>query len=102
MDWINFIILISSFIGAVGVIVATVKKMLDRLFAPINKKLTVMDIQECRKWLVDFLCDVEHGEEKDEVQFQLAHEIYDRYTNNLKQNSYIHDKWDRVMNKKRG
>lgn len=97
MEWVNYIIIAGSVISAVTVIVAALKKMLDKLFEPVNEKLTKMDIQECRKWLVDFLCDVEHGEEKDEVQFQLAHEIYDRYIHELKQNSYIHDKWERVM-----
>ena len=50
-------------------------------------------------FLVGFLCDVENGIEKDEVQWQLAHEIYDHYSNTLKENSYIHDKWERVVNK---
>lgn len=97
MEFINYIILIGTLVSAVTVIVTALKKMLNKLFEPVNDKLTKMDIQECRKWLVDFLCDVENGEKKDEVQYQLAHEIYDRYTKELKQNSYIHDKWVRVM-----
>ena len=51
-------------------------------------------------FLIGFLCDLENGVAKDEVQYKLAHEVYDRYTNELHQNSYVHDKWDRIMNKK--
>lgn len=56
-----------------------------------------MDTRQCRMWLVDFLCDIENGELKDEVQFKFAHEVYDHYTNELHENSYVHDKWERVM-----
>ena len=100
MEIANYIILIASLIGAVGVIVAALKRMLNKLFAPIYKQLSKMDVQQCRMFLIGFLCDLENGVAKDEVQYKLAHEVYDRYTNELHQNSYVHDKWDRIMNKK--
>jgi hypothetical protein len=49
-------------------------------------------------FLVGFLCDVENGIVKDEVQWKLAHEIYDHYTKELNENSYVHDKWERIVN----
>lgn len=94
---VNIVILLGSFIGAVSIIIAVIKKTINKLFAPVTKKLEKMDVQQCRTYLVNFLCDLEYGAEKDEVQYKLAHEIYDRYTNELHQNSYVHDKWDRVM-----
>lgn len=70
-----------------------VKKMLQ----PITNSVTSIDKRNCRRHLIDFLHDVENGEEKDDVQIKLAYEIYDYYTNVLHENSYIHDKWEKVM-----
>lgn len=94
------IILIGSLIGAVGVILGSMKKFLAKLMEPINKTILGMDERQCRMWLVDFMNDIENGIEKDEVQWKFAHEVYDHYTNDLHKNSYIHDKWERVINRK--
>ena len=48
-------------------------------------------------FLVNFLADVENGDEKDDVQTKRACEVYDHYVKDLHGNSYIHDKWTRVM-----
>lgn len=93
----SVIILISSLIGAVGVIIGSMKKILAKLMEPINTTIQGMDERQCRMWLVDFMNDLECGIEKDEVQYKFAHEVYDHYTNDLHKNSYIHDKWERVM-----
>ncbi len=90
---------VAAFIGAVGVICTTLGLIVNRLLKPIRDDLRREDVRSCRMFLVDFLCDIETGIEKDEVQWQLAHEIYDHYINELKENSYIHDKWERVVNK---
>lgn len=99
MEAINYIVLTAEIIGAVGVIVAALKKILNKLMQPITSTVQNMDERQCRMWLVDFLNDVENGVAKDEVQFKFAHEVYDHYTHDLHKNSYIHDKWGRVMNK---
>lgn len=91
---------IASFIGALGVICTAFGMIVNWLLKPIRKELKREDVRSCRMFLVGFLCDVENNIEKDEVQWQLAHEIYDHYTNELKENSYIHDKWERVVNSK--
>lgn len=91
---------IASFIGALGVICTAFGIIVNWLLKPIRKELKREDVRSCRMFLVGFLCDVENNIEKDEVQWQLAHEIYDHYTNELKENSYIHDKWERVVNNK--
>lgn len=93
----NTIIFIGSLLTAVGIIVAAMKKALDKILQPVVKKIDKMDEQQCKVFLVDFMNDIEDGVEKDEVQFKLAHDIYDHYINDLKGNSYIHDKWERVM-----
>ena len=95
----ELIIKTASFIGAVGVICAALGVMLNRLLKPIRDDLRREDVRSCRMFLVGFLCDLENGTDKNEVEWQLAHEIYDHYTNDLKENSYVHDKWERVVNK---
>lgn len=97
MDVMNIVILIGSVITAAGVIVSAVVKVIRDVMNPINKKLDCMDERQCKSFLVDFLNDIENGIEKDEVQYKLAHDIYDHYSKpesegGLNKNSYIHDK----------
>ena len=56
-----------------------------------------MDVKECRRFLVDFLIDVEKGVGKNEVQRKFAHDVYDHYTDDLKENSYVKDFWEGVV-----
>ena len=101
MKWYEYILLVASIITALTVIYHFLKKALSNVLSEINKPvmeyINKMDVRYCRGWLVDFLTDIENGVEKDEVQFKFAHELYDYYTDILKENSYIHDKWERVM-----
>ena len=96
----QFIITVAAFLGALSVIGTAFGFVVNLMLKPIRKDLKREDVRSCRMFLVGFLCDVENGIEKDEVQWQLAHEIYDHYTNELKENSYVHDKWERVVNNK--
>lgn len=97
MNVTNIIILAASLVSAVGVIIGALKKILDKVLSPVNNVIQGMDKRQCRMYLVDFLNDVERGVEKNEVQYEFAHEVYDHYTNDLHENSYIHDKWERIM-----
>lgn len=62
----------------------------------IHKHLDELDKNQCKAILVEFLCDIENGIKKDEVQIKLAYDVYDRYTKVLNCNSYIHDKWEKL------
>lgn len=88
---------IVAFIGSISAIIITLKKIISAQLEPINKKLDKLDINQCRNYLVDFLADVENGIKKDETQIKRAYEIYDHYKNDLHGNSYIHDKWIKLM-----
>lgn len=68
---------------------------------PLAKKIDKLDMNQCRNYLVDFLSDVENGIKKDDIQVKRAYELYDHYTIDLKGNSYIHDKWERLMKKEK-
>lgn len=101
MQIINWVILIGSFITAITVICAFLKKVINKAinkgFAPIYKKIDNLDESQCKNFLVTFLKAVEKGEIMDDVEIERAHEVYDHYTNDLKKNSYIHAKWEKVM-----
>ena len=96
MDIIDLIIKISSLIVAVGVILANINK----IFNPIYKKITDLEKNQCKNFLVDFLARVENNEKITECQKNRAYETYDHYINDLKGNSFIKDKWERLMNNK--
>lgn len=85
---------IVSFIGAVTYLSNILKKQVDKTLKPIQDSIKELDVSQCKNFLVRFLADVEQGNELDEVEIERAYEIYDRYTNTLKQNSYIHKRWE--------
>ena len=96
-DLISKIILLASLITAIGIIIGLFATAMNFVLKPIKKDMRKNDVRQCRIFLVDFLCDVEAGVPKDEAQWKLAHEIYDHYEIDLKENSYVHDKWERVV-----
>ncbi|MCI8654273.1 MAG: hypothetical protein HFJ48_00105 [Clostridia bacterium] len=116
MEKISLIVIsLATFLNAISVIItfiAKAKKPIDKIvdnrfkeaLEPLNSKLSTIeqrtdkiDENQCRNFLVDFLADVEVGIEKDEIQIKRAYEVYEHYTNDLHKNSYIHDKWERLM-----
>ena len=105
---IDFTILIGSLIGAVSVILVAINKVVDKQFAKrcelmtceikkIKEDIKTMDVGQCKNFLVRFLKDIEQGNEVDEVEISRASETYDHYKDDLGQNSYIHDKWEKLM-----
>lgn len=78
-------------------IIVAFKKILDKSMQPIHKKIDELDVHQCKNFLVRFLADVERGQKMDDIEVKRAHDVYDHYTNDLKQNSYIHDKWEKLM-----
>ena len=93
----SIVIATAAFISAVTVIITAVSKLFNRAIEPIKLKIESLDKCQCKTFLVEFLSDIENGVKKDEVQIQLAYEVYDRYTIELKGNSYVHDKWGKLM-----
>lgn len=94
----DLIIYLASFLGAVGAITKIIKRMILSEFQSLNRQIRKLDVKECRLFLIDFLVDIDAGVEKNEVQWKFAHDVYDHYTNDLKENSYVKDFWERVMN----
>lgn len=93
-DWIQFILILA---GAIGTLLLGMKKIFNKQLEPLNTTVRQLDINQCKNYLVRFLADVENGEKLDNVEIERAYEVYDHYTKDLKGNSYIHDKWERLM-----
>ena len=97
---INAVIATAAFLTAGGVIVKAVKSCIKKLLEPSQKQLHNIDVRECRTMLIDFMADYENGIKKNEVQWKIAHDTYDHYTETLNENSYVHDYWERLFGKK--
>ena len=98
----DFVIYISTILTSASVITGVVVKWLDKrlktMLEPMKIQIHKMDVKESRRFLIDFLIDVENNIRKDEVQWKFAHDVYDHYIKDLKENSYVKDKWERVVN----
>ena len=94
---IDIIIKISSFISTLIIILTSINKIINYSLKPLNDKINKIDENQCRNYLVDFLSDIENGNKKSDCQINRAYEVYDHYINDLKENSYIKDKWNKVM-----
>ena len=92
---------LASFIGALIYLSKILKTFLNKALKPIQDSIVELDVSQCKNYLVRFLADIEQGNEIDEVERERAYEIYDHYTNDLKQNSYIHKRWNELMENKK-
>ena len=101
-----FLGLITGIITSLGVIIhfmqKSLKKVLKTELDPISSQIKDLDVSQCKNFLVRFLADVEQGNELDKVEIERAYEIYDHYINDLKQNSYIHNRWESLLDKMKG
>lgn len=96
-----FLTFLVGFIGSVIYLINILKKVLIKALKPINESIKELDVSQCKNFLVRFLADIEQNNPIDEVEKERAYEIYDHYTNDLKQNSYIHKRWQELMEKEK-
>lgn len=105
MDIFDFILKIGSVLGAIGVICGFItkeisnnnfkKEVFDRL-DNLNTNMSEQRKEYYRHELIDFLCDIENGIEKDEYQIIDAFSMYDAYKK-CGGNSYLEAKWTTVI-----
>lgn len=93
-DLINTIILLASFIGAIGVIQKWTVEKINKMFNPINEKLSDERMDRLKHDIVNFMCEAENGTLSEEQKI-LLHEEYDEYVK-LGGNSYVHEKWEKL------
>lgn len=87
---------IVGLLGSVKYLSKELKNQVNKTLEPINNSIKELDVGQCKNYLVRYLKDVEQGNKLDEVEVERAYEIYDHYTNDLKQNSYIHKRWEEL------
>ena len=89
--------IIVTVITSLGVIINTYfTKRMDNKRDDLEKKIESVAIANCKNFLVSFLANVERGFPIDEVEKKRFYEEYDAYVNQYKQNSYIHDKVEKL------
>lgn len=93
----KIILEVAGLITSITVIITAINKIFDNKLKPINKQISCLDENQCKNFLITFLEEKEKGEEMDEIRIKRAYEVYDHYTNVLHKNSYIHDKWEKLM-----
>lgn len=78
------------------------KKSLRDQFDPITRKIDelqtkidTVDMESCKNYLVDFLADLDRGQEIDEIERERFWEQYEHYTKKGG-NSYIHRKVEQL------
>lgn len=71
----------------------------SKIMSPVIEAIKIVDINQCKSYLTDFLAEMESGKTKTENQIKRAYEVYEHYTNKLHQNSYVHDKWEDLKRK---
>lgn len=95
----TFLAFIVGLLGSVKYLSNELKKQVEKTLKPINDNIKELDVSQCKNYLVRYLKDVEQNNKLDEVEIERAYEIYDHYTNDLKQNSYIHKRWEELEDK---
>lgn len=63
----------------------------------LSGDLKIVDINQCKDVIVSYIGAIEQNKNVDTVFEERAFEAMDRYTNVLKQNSYIHKRWHDVV-----
>ncbi len=103
----GIISLISVFIGAIASVIAFYKSFISKILKPIDQKINHLEkisvkgrnnieLELIKIILVNFINDTENGINKSQIQKQNAYELYDRYLL-LGGNSYIHDKFEKLI-----
>ena len=93
MNIVDLVIEFSSLLTAVGIIIININK----IFKNTTTKINELEKNQCENFLVDFLAKIEKKEEITDCQKNRAYEVYDHYINDLKGNSFIKDKWERLV-----
>lgn len=73
-----------------------INNKIDKLTQDINN----LDISECKDVIVSFIAAKEDGAKIDSSFEERAYEAFERYTDVLHQNSYIHKRWQEVVENK--
>lgn len=91
----DIVLYVGTFIGGIGVLYKLLMAGIGKLLQPIKDDLKEEKKARLKSELTTFMYLAENGSLSPEQKI-LAHEDYDVYTNKLKCNSYIHNKWENL------
>lgn len=103
---VAIITFVSVFIGAITGLIGFLKSFISKVLNPINEKIDHLEekssssrnnieLELIKIILVNFMNDIESGNNKSSIQKRNAYELYDRYKT-LGGNSYVHDNWEKL------
>ena len=65
----------------------------------LKDAIKILDVNQCKDVITSYISALEQNNHIDAIFEERAYEAMDRYTNVLHQNSYIHKKWEEVVDK---
>lgn len=92
----DVLIFLTALIGGIGTLYALLMKGIDKALKPIKDELKTEKIARLKSELTTFMYLAEQSTLSTE-QKMLAYEDYDIYTNKLRCNSYVHDKFEKLQ-----
>lgn len=99
MQVVEWVIKFAAFCGAVGVITGLISKYLTKkvsdILKPLNERMTNIEMNSIKNYLVMVISRVESGEAIAEVEKERFFESYERYRE-LGGNSYIKAQVDKL------
>ena len=63
----------------------------------LGNDIKTLDINQCKDVITSYISALEQNKHIDTIFEERAYEAMDRYTNVLHQNSYIHKRWEEVV-----
>lgn len=68
----------------------------------LKDDIKILDVNQCKDVITSYISALEQNNHIDAIFEERAYEAMDRYTNVLHQNSYIHKRWEEVVDKIKG
>ena len=65
----------------------------------LKDDIKILDVNQCKDVITSYISALEQNNHIDAIFEERAYEAMDRYTNVLHQNSYIHKRWEKVVDK---
>lgn len=91
--WAGFAVMLG---GSVAAIIKGVKKVVEKIIAPLFEQIRSVDRENCKNFLVTFLAELERGQEHDQIELERFHEQFEHYKA-IGGNSYIKAKVEKLQ-----
>lgn len=75
----DIVLTVSGYIGAIGVIITAINKLLDNKIVPLSTKIDNSDRRQLRYEIVSFANSLHSGDKRTKEEFEAIFEFCDRY-----------------------